>query len=42
MLSATVLGGLMLSVLAHDLLIAYQHAQAAAAQEAHARLLARA
>jgi hypothetical protein len=40
-LAVTVLGLLLLSVLAHDLLIAFQNAQAATAREAQARLLAR-
>jgi len=41
MLGATLLGLLTLSVLAHDLLLAFQGAQASAAREAQARLLAR-
>ena len=41
LLAAALLGLLTLAVLAHDLLIAFQGAQAAAAREAQARLLAR-
>ena len=40
-LATTVLGLLTLAVLTHDLLIAFQNAQAATAREAQARLLAR-
>ena len=41
LLAAALLGLLTLAVLAHDLLLAFQGAQAAAAREAQARLLAR-